>query len=91
MGRAEVLALKEVIKNSSLGYKGNKAGDVGDNLLREIDEFEKGFPDGVFVDPKGKNEPKINFRALSRYCSEKGVRPADLTETERAQFIIRDK
>lgn len=76
------------IKNSTLGYKENKAGD---SLLNDIDKFEKGFPDGVLVDPQGKNEPKINFRALSRYCSKHGVRPKDLTDEEREQFIIREK
>ncbi|WP_088010797.1 hypothetical protein [Gottfriedia acidiceleris] len=54
----------------------------------KIDKFEKGFPDGVYVEPSYKNEPRIKVKALFKYCNERGLEPKDLSEEERKQFII---
>lgn len=67
------------------GYTDNK---VGDQLIEKMDEFEKGFPDGVYVNSDNEKMPRINMRALSRYCSERGTKPKDLTDKEMEQFIL---
>ncbi|MFF2497588.1 hypothetical protein [Peribacillus sp. NPDC058075] len=58
--------------------------------LKEIEEFESHFPDGVYIKPGETNEPKVRFRALSKYCAEHGKNPIDLTDEEREQFIIHE-
>ncbi|MGP1910658.1 hypothetical protein ACTSEZ_21205 [Metabacillus sp. JX24] len=58
-----------------------------DNLHDYIENFEKGFPDSVYVAPGGSKEPRIKVKALFKYCEEKGVDPQDLTEKERREFL----
>ena len=70
--------------------KGHTDNKVGGKLSEKMDEFEKGFPDGVFADSSKEKMPRINMRALSRYCSNKGIRPKDLTDKEREQFILHE-
>lgn len=70
------------------GHTDNK---VGDQLSEKMDKFEKGFPDGVYADSGNQIMPKINMRALSRYCSERGTKPKNLTEKEMEQFIHHDE
>lgn len=57
-------------------------------MLNELDEFEKGFPDGVYVKPSSKKEPRVKVKALFKYCNERGVEPKDLTDEEREQFLV---
>lgn len=59
-----------------------------EELIRKMERFEKGFPDGVYVKPSDEEIPRINMRALSRYCDEKGLKPIELSDEEREQFII---
>ncbi|QKE76205.1 hypothetical protein HPK19_25690 (plasmid) [Arthrobacter citreus] len=62
-----------------------------EKLRKEIEEFEDGFPDGVYCVPRDPNEPRIKVRKLFEYCREKGVDPIDLTDEEREQFLIYPK
>uniref|UniRef100_UPI003F49B025 hypothetical protein n=1 Tax=Niallia taxi TaxID=2499688 RepID=UPI003F49B025 len=64
--------------------------EVKKTMFEEIDKFEKNFPNGVYVEPNETNEPKVRFRALSKYCAEHGKDPKDLTDEEREQFIIHE-
>lgn len=70
------------------GHTDNK---VGDQLIEKMDEFDKGFPNGVFADSGNQIMPKINMRALSRYCSERDIKPKDITEEEMEQFILHEE
>ncbi|MGR5976105.1 hypothetical protein ACT7DE_18480 [Bacillus paranthracis] len=57
----------------------------------EMDEFEKGFPDGVYTAPSDKNEPRVKVKALFKYCNERGLKPKDLSDEEREQFLVYPK
>ncbi|MDA2147050.1 MULTISPECIES: hypothetical protein [unclassified Bacillus cereus group] len=59
-----------------------------EKLKREMEEFEAGFPDGVYAIPSGPNEPRIKVKVLFEYCKEKGVDPEDLTDEEKEQFLV---
>jgi hypothetical protein len=59
-----------------------------EKLRREMEEFEAGFPDGVYTVPSGPNEPRVKVKALFEYCREKGIDPGDLTDEEREQFLV---
>lgn len=61
---------------------------VGDQLIEKMDEFEKGFRDGVYADSNKEKMPRINMCALSRHCSERGIKPKDLTDKEMKHFIL---
>ena len=59
-----------------------------ENVIRkEIEEFENGFPDGVYVIPRDPKAPKVKVRALHNYCKEKGIRPENLTSEEMEKFL----
>lgn len=61
-----------------------------ENLIRkEIEEFENGFPDGVYAIPHDPKAPRVKVRALNDYCKEKGITPEDLTAEEMEQFLER--
>jgi hypothetical protein len=60
-------------------------------LLKEIEEFDDAFPDGVFAIPPEPNEPKVKVRALHDYCKSRGIIPQDLTTEEMEQFLVRKK
>ena len=57
-------------------------------MLKKMEAFEEGFPDGVYAIPSGPNDPKVKVKALFEYCKEKGVDPEDLTDEEREQFLV---
>lgn len=59
-----------------------------EKLIKEMEEFEAGFPDGVYAIPPGPNEPRIKVREMYQYCREKGVDPEDLTEEELDKFLV---
>ncbi|MCY9308885.1 hypothetical protein MOF23_07860 [Bacillus inaquosorum] len=67
---------------------GNTADKVCDTMQNEIEKFEEGFPEGVYVDPKNNEKPRIRVRALFKYCNERGITPEDLSEEEKKQFIV---
>lgn len=61
-----------------------------ENLIRkEIEEFEIGFPHGVYAIPRDPKAPRVKVRALNDYCKEKGITPEDLTAEEMEQFLER--
>jgi hypothetical protein len=60
-----------------------------DLIRKEIEEFEEGFPDGVYVIPRDPKSPRVKVRALHDYCKEKGITPEDLTAEEMEQFLER--
>ncbi|PFZ83055.1 hypothetical protein COL70_28910 [Bacillus pseudomycoides] len=68
----------------------NEAGEAKrfEKLKREMEEFEAGFPDGVYAARSSPNEPRIKVKALFEYCREKGVDPEDLTDEEREKFLV---
>jgi selenophosphate synthetase-related protein len=51
-------------------------------------DFDKGFPDGIFVVPKHPQSPSYNVRALDKYCSERGITVSQLTPEELSSFEI---
>ncbi|MCU5165941.1 hypothetical protein OCD92_27755 [Bacillus paranthracis] len=59
-----------------------------EKLRREMEEFEAGFPDGVYSAPSSPNEPRIKVKEMYQYCREKGVDPEDLTDEEREKFLV---
>lgn len=59
-----------------------------EKLRKEMEEFEAGFPDGVYAGPSSSNEPRVKVKALFQFCREKGVDPEDLTDEEREQFLV---
>lgn len=68
---------------------GHTDDKVGDLLNEKMDEFDKGFPNGVFADSGNQIMPKINMRALSRYCTERGIMPNEITAKEMEQFYLK--
>ncbi|PLR70313.1 hypothetical protein [Bacillus sp. UMB0728] len=58
-----------------------------EKLIREIEEFDDAFPDGVFAIPRNHNDPRVKVRALWDYCKENSVDPEDLNEEEMKQFL----
>ncbi|HFK1549995.1 TPA: hypothetical protein ACGXMZ_006009 [Bacillus albus] len=59
-----------------------------EKLRKEMEEFEDGFPDGVYVAPSSCNEPRIKLKEMYGYCLEKGIDPNGLTEEEREKFLV---
>jgi hypothetical protein len=52
------------------------------------EDFDKEFPDGIFVIPKSTDLPSYNVRALDKYCSERGIAVSQLTPEELSRFEI---
>lgn len=57
-------------------------------VIKEIKEFEDGFPDGIYVIQRIAGEPRLNVRAMYKYCHEKGINPNDLNDEEMERFLI---
>jgi hypothetical protein len=55
-------------------------------LRKKTEEFEAGFPDGVYAIPPKKGEPRINVPALIKYCRKQDKDPEKLTKEELEQF-----
>jgi Ribonuclease G/E len=75
------------------GFKMEKKDGVEEakrleKLRREMEEFEEGFPDGVYTAPSSPNEPRIKLKEMYQFCREKGIDPEDLTEEELEQFLV---
>jgi hypothetical protein len=60
---------------------------VDKKLIKEIEEFDNAFPDGVYTVPRNPKEPKVKVRALWDYCKRKGVEPKDLSREEIGEFL----
>ncbi|MGO4271810.1 hypothetical protein AB4Z22_18550 [Paenibacillus sp. TAF58] len=58
-------------------------------MIKELEEFDDAFPNGVFAVPRNPNEPQVKVRALAEYCDSRGITPQDLTEEEWEQFLVR--
>lgn len=56
-------------------------------VRREMEEFEEGFPDGVYAIPSKPNEPRIRVHELYAYCRKHGKDPESLDEKEIEQFL----
>ena len=52
------------------------------------EDFDKGFPDGIYAIPKGNDSPSYNVRALDKYCSDRGIDASQLTPEELSSFEI---
>lgn len=90
MGRvARSSAVKvKFVKTPVTGHTRAKVRGAMINKINKLNEFEKGFPDGVYVEPSDKKEPRVKVKALFQYCNERGIQPNDLTEEEREQFLV---
>jgi hypothetical protein len=72
-------------------YNVKKVGEemkVDEKLIKEIEEFDNAFPNGIFAIPRNPKDPRVKVRALRDYCDSKGVKPKDLTEEEMKQFLV---
>ncbi|MEK4646348.1 hypothetical protein [Bacillus sp. PK30] len=67
---------------------GAEAAKRFEKLKKEMEEFESGFPDGVYVARSSSNEPRIKVKALFEHCRKHGKDPEDLTEEELEQFLV---
>ncbi|MED1042502.1 hypothetical protein P4T62_28635 [Bacillus mycoides] len=61
-----------------------------EKLKREMEEFEAGFPDGVYAIPSDPKSPRLKVHELYAYCKEHGRDPESLTEKEMEQFLEND-
>ena len=43
---------------------------------------------GFVANSNVENEPHYNYRAISKYCKEKGIEPLDMTLRELNSFIV---
>jgi hypothetical protein len=73
-----------------MGYKMKSWEDMSkeelEQLKKETEEFEAGFPDGVYAIAPKKGETRINVPALFKYCRKHGKDPEKLTQEELKQF-----
>lgn len=60
---------------------------ANENLIKEIEEFDNAFADGIFAFPRNPNEPRVKVRALMDYCRERGLQPIQLSPKEMEQFL----
>ena len=60
----------------------NKNTIINKELGSELDNY------GPLTEPWKKGDPIYDFRALLKYCEEKGVEPHKLPDEERDKFII---
>lgn len=59
-------------------------------MLNEVDKFEKGFPDGIYVALSKPNGPRIRVHELYAYCKQTGKSPEYLNEEELKQILEYD-
>jgi len=62
-----------------------------EKLMKEIDEFDDAFPNGVFAIPRNPNEPRVKVRALFDHCDKLGITSKDLSDEEMKSFLVYDK
>ncbi|MED4019015.1 hypothetical protein [Sutcliffiella cohnii] len=58
-------------------------------MKEQIKKFDDLFPDGIFAISHPENTPKVKVRALHNYCKERGITPAELSQNEMEQFLIK--
>jgi hypothetical protein len=60
---------------------------VDKTLIKEIEDFDNAFPDGIYAVPRNPKEPRAKVRTLWDYCKQKGVEPKDLSREEIEKFL----
>ena len=56
--------------------------------LAELDDMAEKAGGYVALNSDIENEPHYNYRAISKYCKEKGIEPLDMTIRELNSFIV---
>lgn len=56
--------------------------------LAELDDVAANAGGFVALNSDIENEPHYNYRAISKYCKEKGIEPLDMTLRELNSFIV---
>ena len=56
--------------------------------LAELDDVAANAGGFVALNSDIENEPHYNYRAISKYCKEKGIEPLDMTLRELNLFIV---
>ena len=56
--------------------------------LAELDDVATNAGGFVALNSDIENEPHYNYRAISKYCKEKGIEPLDMTLRELKLFIV---
>ncbi len=56
-------------------------------LRKKMEEFEDGFPDGVYAVPPSPKEPILNVPKMYAYCKEHNIKPDKLSKKEMEQFL----
>lgn len=56
-------------------------------LRKEMEDFEEGFPDGVYAAPSSPKSPRIRVHELFAYCKKYGKDPESLDKKEMEQFL----
>lgn len=61
--------------------------EADEKLIKEMEEFDDAFPDGIFCIPRISGEPRVKVRLLWDYCKSRGIEPEQLSEEEMRQFL----
>lgn len=56
--------------------------------LSELDDVAAEAGGYVAFNSDVENEPHYDYRAISKYCKEKGIEPLDMTIRELNSFIV---
>lgn len=56
--------------------------------ISELDDIAAEAGGFVALNSNIENEPHYNYRAISKYCKEKGIEPLDMTLRELNSFIV---
>ena len=56
--------------------------------LSELDDAAAEAGGYVAFNSNVENEPHYDYRAISKYCKEKGIEPLDMTIRELNSFIV---
>ena len=56
--------------------------------ISELDDIAAEAGGFVALNSDIENEPHYNYRAISKYCKEKGIEPLDMTLRELNSFIV---
>lgn len=56
--------------------------------ISELDDVAANAGGFVALNSDIENEPHYNYRAISKYCKEKGIEPLDMTLRELNSFVV---
>jgi len=85
---------KDIIKEKSFLSGVGKMNEEKDRekLRKQIQEFDDGFPDGVFLAPhRGKYNKEIKLRALLDYCKEHNLNVETIGDDIIEKFTVEFK